>query len=250
MMKSFVLECCVDSVESAVEAELGGATRLELCACLPVGGLTPTRALFDAVRRAVDLPVRVLLRPRAGDFLYTQAEFGVLVEEARAYRAAGADGLVLGCLTPQGALDVPRMEALMRAADGLPVTLSRAFDLCADPLPALCAAQELGVEAILTSGCAASARAGAEMLAMLSQWARGISVMAGAGVDAAVVGELLESTSITCFHLSAKRRVESGMAFQRPGVPMGLPGLGEDVFRTDREAVRAARDVLDRWARA
>lgn len=246
-MKTYTLECCVDSVESAIEAEAGGATRLELCQCLPVGGLTPTPALYRAVRSAVSLPVRVLLRPRAGDFLYTEAEFEILLAEARAFRELGADGIVIGCLTAQGMLDIPRMTALMRAAEGLPATLSRAFDVCADPLPALCAAQELGIGTILTSGCAADAASGIDMLCTLSQWAQDIEVMAGAGVDARVIEQLLARTSITSFHMSGKRRITSGMINQNPGVPMGLPGLGEDVYRTDREAVRAARAALDAW---
>lgn len=125
-----LLECCVDSVESAEIATNAGADRLELCANLTIGGTSPSIALLEAVKSKVRIPVRVLLRPRFGDFLYSDAEFSLLLREAELYRDAGADGLVVGCLTAEGKLDRPRMERLIKAG-GLPATLHRAFDVCA-----------------------------------------------------------------------------------------------------------------------
>ena len=117
--KNYVLECCVDSVESALAAARGGATRLELCASLVTGGLSPSLALFREIRRRCEICIHVLLRPRFGDFLYTDAEFDVLCGEVAMFRDAGAEGVVIGCLTPEGELDAPRMETLIARARGM-----------------------------------------------------------------------------------------------------------------------------------
>ena len=164
---SFVLEVCVDSVESAVSAARGGATRLELCANLVIGGTSPDEDLFLMVREAVNIPVRVLLRPRFGDFLYTDAEFELLRRQVRRFAARGADGVVIGILRPDGALDEARMAELISLADGCGVTLHRAFDVCRDPFEALEAARRLGVDTILTSGQRASCTEGADLLRAL-----------------------------------------------------------------------------------
>ena len=139
MEEQFVLEACVDSLESALAAKAGGATRLELCANLVIGGTTPGLALLRAVKGETGLPVHALLRPRFGDFLYTDREFALLLEEGEALLDQGADALVCGCPTPQGDLDLPRMERLVSLAHsrGRRFTLHRAFDLCRDPFAAL-----------------------------------------------------------------------------------------------------------------
>ena len=246
MMQPKLLECCVDSVESAVIAAENGADRLELCANLVIGGTSPSPALFQEVQKRVKVPVRVLLRPRFGDFLYTGAEFAVLRQEVRLFRELGADGLVFGCLTAEGALDRERLAVLMEEAGPLPVTLHRAFDLCADPFAALETARELGIGTILTSGQAASCLAGRELLAALCRKAEEITILAGAGVDAAAIVALLGGTPVRAFHMSGKEVLKSGMRFRREGVPMGLPGMSEySLWRTSPAAVRAARRALD-----
>lgn len=151
-MKQKILEVCVDSVESALVAERGGADRLELCQNLVIGGTTPSPKLFETIRRYSKIPIHVLLRPRFGDFCYTQYEFEMLREEVTMYRKLGAEGVVIGMLLPEGTLDIRRMEKLMEAAEGMPVTLHRAFDVCKDPKAALKQATELGIQTILTSG--------------------------------------------------------------------------------------------------
>ena len=128
-----VLEVCVDSVESAQLAARGGAMRLELCADLIIGGTSPDEDLFRMVRERVDLPIRVLLRPRFGDFLYSDEEYELLQRQVRRFRALGADGVVIGILRPDGTLDEARMAKLIELADGIDVTLHRAFDVCRDP---------------------------------------------------------------------------------------------------------------------
>ncbi len=241
-----LLECCVDSVESAVIAAQNGADRLELCANLMIGGTSPSPALFREIRTRVSAPIRVLLRPRFGDFLYTEAEFAVIRREIRMFRELGADGVVVGCLTPEGNLDMQRMEILIEEAGFLPVTLHRAFDVCTDPLQALEDAKTLGIDTILTSGQQASCAAGKGLLAELSKGAGEVRIMAGAGVDAAVIADFLKTTPIRAFHLSGKEVLQSGMSYRKEGVPMGLPGMDEfQIWRANPESIRKARLALD-----
>ena len=241
-----MLEVCVDSVESAVAARAGGADRLELCAALIIGGISPTPALYEAIRRRMDLPVRAMVRPRFGDFLYTDAEKEVMLAEALAWRALGVEGVVMGALTPEGQLDVPFLRDFAEACGGLRRTLHRAFDLCADPFAALEDAIGLGFDTILTSGQQSSCRKGAELIAELHRRAAGrIEILVGAGVDASAVKDLAPVTGCTAFHMSGKVTLGSGMVFRREGVPMGLPGFDEySVWRTDADRVRAARAEL------
>lgn len=242
-----VLEVCVDSVESAEIAARGGATRLELCANLVIGGTSPDEDLYRMVRERVDIPVRVLLRPRFGDFLYSDAEYELLRRQVRRFAALGADGVVIGLLRPDGTLDEARMAELISLAGGCGVTLHRAFDVCRDPFEALEAARRLGVDTILTSGQQASCTEGAPLLAQLVAAAGGRpQILVGAGVSAAVIRDLQPQTHADAFHLSAKRTLDSGMAFRRAGVPMGLPGMDEfTVWQCDEAAVRQARAALD-----
>lgn len=242
-----VLEVCVDSVESAEQAARGGAMRLELCADLIVGGTSPDEDLFCMVRERVGLPIRVLLRPRFGDFLYSDEEYELLRRQVRRFRALGADGVVIGILRPDGTLDETRMAGLIELAGGMGVTLHRAFDVCRDPFAALETARKLGVDTILTSGQQASCVEGAALLRELAKAADGRpQILIGAGVNAQVIRTLQPQTGADAFHLSAKRTLDSGMVFRRAGVPMGLPGISEfSLWRCDENAVREARDALD-----
>lgn len=243
----WVLEVCVDSVESAVSAARGGATRLELCANLVIGGTSPDEDLFRMVRERVDIPVRVLLRPRFGDFLYSEEEFELLRRQVRRFAALGADGIVIGMLRPDGTLDEARMAELISLAGECGVTLHRAFDVCRDPLEALDAAVRLGVDTILTSGQQASCAQGSELLRELVARSGGRpQILIGAGVSADVIRTLQPATGADAFHLSAKRTENSRMTFRREGVPMGLPGISEfEVWRCDETAVRAARQTIE-----
>ena len=244
-MTTRILEVCVDSVASALQAQEGGADRLELCADLAVGGVTPTLSLYERVREKVKIPIHVLLRPRFGDFLYDEEEFEVLRRQARAARRAGADALVIGCLTPQGRLCTGQMERLMEEAGGKPVTLHRAFDMCENLDQALEDAKKLGIHTILTSGGQASAQAGAEVLARLQRAAGSVVIMAGAGIGAGAIRELRRRTALSAFHMSGKRIITSRMVYRNPAVSMGLPQLSEyELWQTDAEAVRQARAAL------
>lgn len=246
-MPHYLLECCVDSPESALAAAQNGADRLELCADLLVGGTTPSLGLFEFVKRNVTIPVNILLRPRFGDFCYTGPEFEVLLADAARFAAAGADGLVLGLLTPEGELDLARMQRLLSAARGLPVTLHRAFDVCRDPLAALEHCKALGIHTILTSGQAASAPEGAALLAELVCRAGPVEILVGGGVNCQNLAQLAAATGAHNFHMSGKHQYESPMRYRREGVPMGLPLASEfALWRTDGAEIAAARAVLDR----
>ncbi len=242
-----VLEACVDSVESAVAAARGGATRLELCANLLIGGTTPTPALYDAVRQAVNLPVHVLIRPRFGDFLYTEPEYRIMCREAADFAVRGADAVVLGALRADGSLDTERMRGLMDAAGGIPVTLHRAFDVCREPLAALEQAVSLGVDAILTSGQQADAWSGRALLkTLLAQAGERVDILIGGGVNAAVIRKLRRRLpAARAFHMSGKAVADSGMIYRNPAVSMGLPGICEfQVWRADDAAIRQAAAAL------
>ena len=180
MMREFMLEVCTDSVESAAAAVRGGARRLEVCANLVIGGTTPGVSQFKQMRKACDIPLNVLLRPRYGDFLYTEAEFTMLLEDTAMFRKLGADGIVVGCLNADGTLDLERIKKLREAADGMHMTLHRAFDVCRNPKETLEQAVEIGVYTILTSGHKDSCMAGIGLLKQLTEQSAGrIHILAG-----------------------------------------------------------------------
>ncbi len=242
-----LLEVCVDSHASAMAAAQGGADRLELCANLAIGGTTPSRALFRQARRDCGVRVNVLIRPRFGDFLYSEAELEEMGEEIEAFRELGADGVVLGVLTRWGELDRENMARLIDRAGSMDITLHRAFDMTRDPFAALEAAVSLGCKTILTSGQAQSAAAGKELLRELLAAAAGrIDLMAGAGVKRENILELHAHTGIRVFHTSARRgTLDSGMVYRKEGVSMGLPSLSEyEVWRTSEEEVRGCAQIV------
>lgn len=246
-----LLETCVDSVESAQNAEAGGADRLELCANLMIGGTSPTTALIKEVLSAVKIPINVLLRPRFGDFCYTEAEKRVLLREIEDCRALGVNGVVIGALTPEGRLDIPFLKACMQAAGPLKVTLHRAFDLTRDPFEGLEDAISLGMDTILTSGQKATAQQGADLLGQLCERAEGrICILAGSGVGVDNM-TLLFRKGIRHFHSSGKRTEDSPMQYRREGVPMGLPVASEyQRSYTDVTLIRQMRDCLDQLTKA
>ncbi|MDO4261058.1 MAG: copper homeostasis protein CutC [Eubacteriales bacterium] len=247
--RDFTLEVCVDSPESAAAAERGQADRLELCGHLMTGGVTPDEWLYRRVRQVCGLPVRVLIRPRFGDFLYTEDEFWLIERQVEHFRELGADAVVIGCLLPDGRLDMERMKRLVELAGDMEVTLHRAFDVCRDPEEALEQAVSLGIGTILTSGQESSALAGAECLARLQKRADGrITLMAGAGIGAEAIRKLYPATGLTAYHMSGKKVLPSAMEYRKEGVPMGLPGISEfEIWRTDGEAVLAASRMLSKF---
>lgn len=244
--KKYTLEVCVDSVESAVIAAQSGADRLELCANLIIGGTTPTQALFAQVRRKCNARIHVLIRPRFGDFCYTEDEYLVMQAEIRAFRQLGADGVVIGALTPEGDLDLRELERMKQCAGEMWVTLHRAFDMCKDPCAALAQTCELGINAILTSGQAESCTEGAALIRNLVSQSEGkAEIMAGGGVSPEILPQLCRQTGAGAYHMSGKTVLDSPMRYRREGVHMGLPGISEyQIWRTDGGKVRAVAQVL------
>ena len=243
---TYILEVCVDSVQSAVAAQKGGADRVELCSALVIGGLSPSAAMFRQVRENTDLKIRVLLRPRFGDFCYDEYEFRTLKEEVEQFRGLGADGVVIGILKPDGTLNMEQMEELVKAAKGIGITMHRAFDVCRDPYEALEQCVSLGIDTILTSGQKSSAWEGRERLSELVRQADGrIDILAGAGIGPESIRELADYTGVCSFHMSGKKVLDSQMEFRRVGVPMGIPGFSEfEIWQTDAEQVKRAAEIL------
>jgi len=246
-----LLEICVDSYASAMAAIRGGADRLELCSALAVGGLTPSTALLKQIRMASNIPIRCLMRPRGGDFLYTPEEIQQMAMEMEELKKAGATGFVIGCLTADGYLDKGAMEPLLTAAQGAGLTLHRCIDVSCDPVRTYLDAADIGIDTVLTSGAAGNCTAGMEIIHQLIQLRNqenGPEVLIGAGVSAKVISTFLEKVpGARAFHMSGKTEIESGMRFRREGVPMGLPGLDEwHIQQTSEDAVRTAKAVLNR----
>ena len=245
-----ILEVCVDSLASARSAIAGGADRLELCSALAVGGLTPYGELLRQIRAESDVKIRCLMRPRAGDFLYTKEEILMMAAQIEQLRKLGADGFVIGCLTPEGDLDGEAMKPLLQAAQGCGLTLHRCIDVSRDPCKTYLDAMALGFDTVLTSGAAGSSLAGMDTIGKLldlRDTCQGPEVLIGAGVNAKVISAFKERFPQSgAFHMSGKADIESGMAFRREGVPMGIPGLDEwHIPQTNETAVREARQALD-----
>lgn len=250
-MKNYILECCVDSVESAIEAQMGGATRLELCSNLVIGGTSPSLALFKSIKEKVDIKINVLLRPRFGDFLYTDNEFDIIREEIKMFKDAGADGVVIGCLKSDGCLDMDKMEVLVKEASGMHITLHRAFDVMNNPYKGLEQVKKLGINTILTSGQKNSALEGKELIKELIEKAsEDVEILIGSGVNAKVIKNFIEETDARAFHMSGKITLDSGMVYRKDNVSMGLPSMSEyEIWRTDSEKIREAREVLERMGK-
>ena len=225
------IEVCVDSVSGALAAEAGGADRLELCANLQQGGTTPSSGLLAAVRAATQLPLMVMIRPRPGDFCYDDQELDVMQRDIAAALTAGATGIVIGALLPNGDID-RRVTGALVAAASAPVTFHRAFDLARDPQASLEVLIELGVERLLTSGQQPSASQGAaNIAAWIRQVAGRLVVMPGCGVDESTIQPILKETGASEVHFSARVASASPVLFRRPEIPMVSPSDADEYLR-------------------
>ena len=250
-MNKPLIEACVDSHASCMAAAHGGADRLELCAHLAIGGTTPSPVVFRQVQRDCDVKINVLIRPRFGDFLYTDIEMEEMCEEIKTFRELGANGVVIGALTPEGELDVEKMQRLMDCAGGIDVTLHRAFDMTRDPFAALETAISLGCKTILTSGQAGDVVAGKEILKEVYTKAAGrIDIMAGCGVKKWNIQEIHDYAGIRVFHTTGRKGVlDSGMVYRKSTVSMGLPSLSEyEIWQTDEQEFRECAQIVHAFA--
>lgn len=251
-MKKYTLEICVDSVKSAINAERGKATRLELCSNLIIGGTTPTKSLFEEVKKNVNIPINVLIRPRFGDFLYSDYEVNIIKNEIKMFKKLGVDGIVVGILTKNGEIDLDNMKKFIEGAQDIPITFHRAFDVCREPLKAFYQLQELGVQNILTSGQSQDCLRGKKLLKELVKISTKNSknkteILVGAGLNIENIDEIVNFTGATNFHFSGKRIKQSSMEYRKENVNMGLKEFSEfEILETDQNLVREMADYLSK----
>lgn len=245
-MKHVLVEAACGNLESVLAAYHGGADRIELCSALSVGGLTPSIGVALEARALVPVPLFVMIRPREGDFVYTEEEFQSMLHDIRVFRETGINGFVTGVLTEDFRVDEDRCRRLVDQARPVPVTFHRAFDRVREPLAALQVVLRCGFSRILTSGQAASAWEGREMIGTLVRLAnKRISIMAGAGVTPAHVRELVSSTGVGEVHLSGKRPRHRTRSMEHDQAQNAMLEEAPDAV-TDAEVIRAVKEALDR----
>lgn len=246
----YLIEACTASVLSTIEAARGGAGRVELCDNLYEGGTTPSAATIEIACDAVKIPIYAMIRPRGGDFLYSDLEFKIMQRDIQLVKHFGASGIALGLLCADGSIDQFRTRLLVDQAKGLGlgVTFHRAFDMAADPVKALEAVIATGCERILTSGGENKAMEGKDRIASMVRQAAGrISIMAGSGVNPTNAKKLLTYTGIREIHMSGKRKVPGSMIFRNDKIRMGgLEGIPEyEIEVTDADAVRQVYNAIN-----
>jgi copper homeostasis protein len=246
MGKRIVLEMCVDSVESAVAAQQGGADRVELCDNLIEGGTTPSAGTISLARKHIAIDLNVIIRPRGGDFCYSDIEFDVMKYDIETAKRLEANGVVIGLLKPDGALDVGRIRALVELARPLSVTCHRAFDVCRDPFEALDQLMQLGVDRVLTTGQEATLLEGLDMVADLVRKAGDHIVIMAGGVTERTVARVVAQSGVKEVHMLGTVNVESPMQYRNTHVFMGgelrPPEFTRAVTSADR--IRAVRQAL------
>ncbi len=245
---SYQIEVCIDNLESLSYAIQGGANRIELCSSLALGGLTPSFGMMKQAANLSTIPVYAMIRPRQGDFLYDDHDMESMLYDIDAAAEAGLHGIVFGMLTAQGDIDVRRAERIVNHArvNGLGVTFHRAIDQCKDYKRAIDNIAELGCERVLTSGLAASADRGKEIIEDMVRIANGqLSIMAGAGVTSKNVADIMTQTGIKEVHLSGKSSRPSKMDLVANNAKMGNPNLDDFIIPvTDPQAIQAVSEII------
>jgi copper homeostasis protein len=242
-----VLEICIDCVRSALAAAAGGADRVELCANLPEGGTTPSAGMIRAARSSFPRALMVIIRPRGYDFLYTEEEVQAMLHDIRVARDLGADGVVFGCLRPDGRVDPRNCERLIAAAGPLDITFHRAFDMTRNLSEALEDVIALGIKRILTSGGQPDVATGVPVIAELVRQSAGrSSIMPGGGVSEENLAQIVRSTGVHEIHLSARDVVRSSMEFRNPECFMGAYSRDHEYEwrEASAEKIRLARKAL------
>ena len=239
-----MVEVCANGVESCIAAQEGGADRVELCAGIPEGGTTPSYGEIKVARRVLTTTrLHVIIRPRGGDFLYSDLELERMAADIAVCRELGVDGVVFGCLNADGTIDVEKNRYLMECSHGMSVTMHRAFDRAVNPEQALEDVIAIGFDRILTSGQQPKAIQGAELLAQLNRQAAGrIILMAGSGVTEQNIRELCEKTGLHEFHFSGRESRPSAMQYVNPSLYMGRPGANEAAL--DYTTERRVKDTI------
>jgi copper homeostasis protein len=241
MTRDVTFEVCVDSAEAALAAQEGGADRVELCSDLLEGGLTPTHGTLKVARERLRIKIMAMVRPRGGDFCYSDVELAVMREDLLAAKALGADGIVFGLLQPDGTIDRDRTRDLVACARPLPVTFHRAFDMTRDPFEALDVLIDLGVDRVLTSGQEPSVIEGLSLITELGRRAGGrIIVMPGGGITARNVARVVNEAGVNEIHFASLEPREGRMEYRNPRVFMGgtlrPPEYAQDITRPESVA--------------
>jgi copper homeostasis protein len=244
----FKLEICVDSLQSALNAQEAGASRVELCYNLLEGGTTPGYGTIMAARDKLKIGLNVIVRPRGGDFLYTDDEYDIMCRDIELCRKVGADGIVIGVLTPDGNIDSKRTAEMVRLANPLPVTFHRAFDMCNDPYIGLKEIIKCGASRILTSGQKNSVPEGLVLIKELVTLSEDrIIIMPGGGIDENNISIIAGQSRAREYHLTARKIVASLMSYRKEGVIMG--GMaGYDEFNrkvADADRIRKVISILE-----
>lgn len=245
MIPPYQFEICANSAESCLAAQEAGAHRVELCAGIPEGGTTPSYGTIVLARQILTKArLHVIIRPRGGDFLYSDLEREIVLQDISMAHQAGADGVVLGCLTPEGDIDTALMKRWMEAAGAMPVTFHRAFDMCRDPFRALEELIGLGCHRILTSGQQPTAEQGVPLLKQLQEKAAGrITLLAGCGINENNIAHIARQTGIREFHFSARERHASGMTYRNHAVSMGGT-VRIDEYEVEHTTARRVRRII------
>ena len=239
--EDFKIEICSNGVESCEAAEKGGADRVELCAGIPEGGTTPSYGEIYVSREVLkNTLLHVIIRPRGGDFAYSPSEIRRMEYDIDIARRLGADGVVFGCLNPDGTIAMRENEILMRHARGMNVTFHRAFDRCKNPMESMEQIIDLGFNRILTSGQQNTAEKGIPLLKELQKAAAGrIAILAGCGVNENNIAKIQQETGVCEFHFSGRRPVKGRMEYVNSDVCMGAKGVDESLIDyTSEERVR------------
>ncbi|KAJ7269402.1 copper homeostasis CutC domain-containing protein, partial [Mycena haematopus] len=256
------IEVCVDSVRSALNAVRGGADRLEVCGNLGIGGgTTPSIGLLKAIQNSVDVPLMIMVRPRTGDFLYSEHEIEVMLEDIRVFKQHNVCGVVLGALKPDGRVDIEVTKRLVDEALPLQVCFHRAFDMTSDPAKALADVMSIGgVSRILTSGHGPTALGSLDILESLFEKTQNLAkelpwvldILPGSGINSETAGPLLDvllPLGLLELHLSGGSWEESGMVHRQHGLGMGVGESEWNVWVTSEDRVRSVRRVADAvWA--
>jgi len=222
MSDTVLLEVCIDSMESALAAERGGARRVELCSNLMEGGVTPSAGLISNIRRKLSIDVHVMIRPRGGDFCYSAEEFETMEQDVLTARQLGANGVVFGILTNDGEVDVPRTRHLVQISRPLKATFHRAFDMSRDFGKSLADVIEAGADRVLTSGGEQRVEDGIPTIAKLVQAAgQRAAVMVGSGITESNVYRIIRESGAREIHASLRGRVASPMRYRNDKVSMG-----------------------------
>ncbi|MCY4779745.1 copper homeostasis protein CutC [Sphingobacterium sp. UT-1RO-CII-1] len=241
-INGYWLEVCSNSSYSAIQAQQGGASRIELCQNLENGGTTPSYAQIKRTRDLLTIGIHVLIRPRGGDFVYNDTDFEEIKEDIKVCKDLNCDGVVIGVLKPNGTVDVDRNRELVELAKPMTTVFHRAFDRCADPFQALEDVISLGFDRILTSGLKSTASEGKELLRELVEKAAGrIEIMPGAGVHADNIKDIIRCTGVKSIHSSAKIVVNSTMTYHSSL----FEGMNEPTMETSVEKVKELCALLE-----